>query len=256
MIIENHPRLLSSILLLLCWIQRSFALSTASDNEDDYSSSSSILLSRINYDYLTANKTVFIKWAAPWCGHSQELAPVWDRLVAAVISKKADDSGNSENSFLIADVDCSQEQEWCVEMGYTAYPTLTYGDGSVGGMFLQKYTSVNKKFEDLYHFYIDKLLDKSFCTPGNLAACSDAEYQDRIQQYSKLSIIDLEGLVAQEERRINEAEKDFERRNSELQQEYDKVSKEHEYEGAKIKRHMKLFSNVLEETHKETTSHA
>jgi len=149
---------------------RSFALSTATDNEDHYSSSSSIFLSRINYDDLTANKTVFIKWAAPWCGHSQELAPVWDRLVAAVIAEKADDIENSENSFLIAEVDCSQEQQWCIEMGYTAYPTLTYGDGSVGGIFLQKYTSVNKEFEDLYQFYKDKLLDKSFCTPGNLAA--------------------------------------------------------------------------------------
>jgi len=63
-------------------------------------------------------------------------------------------------------------------------------------------------------------------------------------------------LVAEEEGRINEAEKEFERRNTELQENYDKVSNEHEYEVAKIKHHMKLFSNLLEETHKETSSHA
>ena len=249
-VFENHHRRLSSILLLL-WILRSFALSTASDNEDIAPSLSPIFLTKINYDRLTAGKTVFIKWAAPWCGHSQELAPAWDRLV-----ERANDSRNSFHPVLIAEVDCSQEQEWCIEMGYTAYPTLTYGDGSVGGIFLKRYTSVNKEFEDLYQFYEDKLLGKSFCTPGNLAACGDSENQDRIRQYSKLSIDELEDLVASEERRIHEAEKDFELRKKELQAEYDNISKDHELETANIKRQLRVLTNLLKKAQKKPTSDA
>jgi len=199
---------------------------------------------------------VFIKWAAPWCGHSQELAPAWDRLVAAITTASGDDDGD-DNSFLIAEVDCSKESEWCTtEMGYTAYPTLTYGDASMGGVFLQKYTSVKKSYEDLHKFITEKLLHKSFCTPGNVAACGDSEEQDRILRYSEMSISELELLVKEEETLIDEAEKGFETRNKELQAEYDQISKEHESNSASIKRQLKLYKKLLHQARKKATNRA
>jgi thiol-disulfide isomerase/thioredoxin len=217
------------------------------DNDDSSAPTTSVFLTKSNYDSLTSNKTVFVKWAAPWCGHSQELAPAWDRLVAATFDAGTRASGDDSDSFLIAEVDCSREQEWCVEMGYTAYPTLTFGDGSMGGMFLQTYTSVKKDYDDLLKLYKNELLHESFCTPGNLAACDDAEEQDRIRHYSELPIEELERLVAKEEARISEAEKEFERRNQELQVEYDKILKDHESNTATVKRQLKLFKKSLRE---------
>lgn len=242
-IFRPSHRILSSVFLVFLWTLRSFASTVAVGG----SSSSSFFLTKATYDSLTANKTVFIKWAAPWCGHSQELAPAWDRLVEAVA---ADDSSDW---LLIAEVDCSKEQEWCAEMGYTAYPTLTYGDGSKGGIFLKMYTSVKKDFEDLLRFYKKELLHKSFCTPGNLAVCGDAEEQDRVRRYSELSIEDLERFVAKEEARISEAEDECERRNQELQLEYDQILKEHESKKASIKRQLKLFKKLLREARNEAT---
>ena len=237
---NSSCRRILSVFLFLVLTVLSVASSAASD---DTSSSPSTFLTKSNYDLLTAKKTVFVKWAAPWCGHSQELAPSWDRLVETVTSGGAE--GEEDDTFFIAEVDCSKEQEWCVEMGYTAYPTLTFGDGSMGGMFLQQYTSVNKDYDDLYKFYKAELLHKSFCTPGNLEACGDIEQQKRLRRYSKMAIEDIERLVAEDEVRIEEAEKEFGRRNKELQAEYDQISKDHEFNIASIKRQLKLYNNML-----------
>ena len=255
---SSRRGLSSSIVLVLVLMLRSFARSTGkSPSYSDSSSSSSIFLTKTNYDHLTANKTVFIKWAAPWCGHSQELAPAWDRLLTTTTFATAgDDDDDDDDSLLVAEVDCSKELEWCTEMGYTAYPSLTYGDGSMGGIFLQKYTSVNKSYEALHKFLTEELFHKSFCTPGNVAACGDNETQDRIQHYSKMTNSELKLLVKKEEALIDEAEKGFETRNKELQAEYDQLAKEHESNAASIKRQLKLYKNLLRQARKEATNNA
>ena len=228
--------ILVSMMMMMMMI--SFALSST-----ESSPSASIFLTKSEYDSQTFNRTVFIKWAAPWCGHSQDLAPIWDRLVLSTIA--IDDS-----SILIAEVDCAKESEWCIEMGHTAYPTLTYGDSSTGGIFLQKYKSVNKSYEDLLKFVQEKLMNKSFCTPGNVAACTD-EKRDRIRQYSDKSISDLKVLIEKEESLIDEAEKKFEKRNKDLQVEYDQISKAHESETANIKRQLKLYKNLIRQENRK-----
>jgi thiol-disulfide isomerase/thioredoxin len=227
------------VVVILVLMMISFASST-----DSSSSAASIFLTKSEYDSQTFNKTVFIKWAAPWCGHSQDLAPIWDRLVSKTIAIDNDDS------ILIAEVDCAKESEWCIEMGYIAYPTLTYGDSSMGGIFLQKYKSVNKSYEDLLKFVQEKLIHKSFCTPGNVAACTD-EIRDRIQQYSDRSILELKILIEKEESLIDEAEKKFEKRNKDLQVEYDQISKAHESETANIKGQLKLYKNLIHQANKK-----
>jgi len=107
------------------------------------------------------------------------------------------DDDEKGGGLLIAEVDCSEESEWCIELGYTKYPTLTYGDSSMGGIFLQQYTSIKRSYEDLLNFAQEKLVHKSFCTPGNIAACAD-EKRDRIRQYSDKTISDLELLIEKE----------------------------------------------------------
>jgi len=232
------------VLVLVLLMFRSFPVSST-----DSSSSASIFLTKSNYDSETFNKTVFIKWAAPWCSHSQELVPVWDLLVSAIIESNDDDVDDDDEKggeLLIAEVDCSKESEWCIEMGYLAYPTLTYGDSSMGGIFLQQYTSLKKSYDDLLTFAKEKLVHKSFCTPGNIAACAD-EKRDRIRQYSDRTIHDLELLIEKEESLIDEARRKVGKRNKGLQLEYDQISKRYESETAILKRQLKLYKKLLDQ---------
>jgi len=156
------------------------------------------------------------------------------------------DDDEKGGGLLIAEVDCSEESEWCIELGYTKYPTLTYGDSSMGGIFLQQYTSIKRSYEDLLNFAQEKLVHKSFCTPGNIAACAD-EKRDRIRQYSDKTISDLELLIEKEESLIDEARRKIGNRKKGLQLEYDQISKRHESETAIIKRQLKLYKKLLDE---------
>jgi len=59
----------------------------------------------------------FIKFYAPWCGHCQKLAPVWDEL-AKVFEK--------DPKVKVAKLDCTKAQSVCQEQEVKGYPTLAY----------------------------------------------------------------------------------------------------------------------------------
>jgi len=59
----------------------------------------------------------FIKFYAPWCGHCQKLAPVWDDLAK---------SFEKDEKVKVAKVDCTKHQSVCQEHEVRGYPTLAY----------------------------------------------------------------------------------------------------------------------------------
>jgi len=145
-------------------------------------------LSPANWDEMTAGKSVFVKFFAPWCGHCKKLKPDWDKLM-----EEFKDSPTA----LVADVDCTAEgKDLCEKHGVQGFPTLKYGDPSD----LQAYEG-GRSYADILKFAQENL--GPTCGPGeNLVLCDDA-MKTKIEGYTKMSAGKLDG-------KIRKAVKDFE----------------------------------------------
>jgi thiol-disulfide isomerase/thioredoxin len=215
--------------ILVCCLFLSLWLSPAAA-----ATSASVSLTKDNFEEVTKGKTVFIKWFAPWCGHCQELAPAWEKLAATFQSE--------DGQGLIAEVDCATEQTWCIKMGITGFPTLTYGDASHGGVFLEEYSSTDKSFEAMYLFSLD-YLHKPACSPGNVAPC-DEETAAKIFQYRNMTESELAAAVQKQEGLMTLAENKFGAHARVLQFDYNRHSKEYEIATAKLKRQLNFYKEL------------
>ncbi|XP_022258343.1 thioredoxin domain-containing protein 5-like [Limulus polyphemus] len=92
----------------------------------------------------TFQKTVqrgqhFVKFYAPWCGHCQKLAPVWQDLAI---------SFEYDPSVRISKVDCTSNRFICNEFEVKAYPTLLW---IIDGKKVEKYQG-GRSHEELKSF--------------------------------------------------------------------------------------------------------
>ena len=75
------------------------------------------ILGSASFSGVVGKGDTFIKFYAPWCGHCQKLAPVWDELAANFKEDKVAKVGK---------VDCTQHQAICQQHEVRGYPTLAY----------------------------------------------------------------------------------------------------------------------------------
>merc|ERR1712226_685407 len=129
------------------------ALSFAAVNADV------LQLTPSNFSEMTAGKTVFIKFFAPWCGHCKKMAPDWEKLAG---------DWDSDKIGLIAEVDCTDEEArpLCDVNGVKGFPTLKYGDAND----LQDYKG-GRTYDDLSSFAKKNLVP--ICSPSNLDLCDE-----------------------------------------------------------------------------------
>jgi thiol-disulfide isomerase/thioredoxin len=178
-------------------------VSTSADDDDDVT-----LLTSSNYDELTANKTVFIKFYAPWCSYCKRIAKDWERL-----SKdwKDNDVG------LVAAVDCTDHEsggkKLCNQLGIESFPTLKYGDP----FQLEEYSG-GRSYKDLSAFAKENLVPE--CSVDNLDIC-DTESKDVIQKYLTMDEKGLKSMIKEEEGKIEQAEKLFQETIDNLTKEYE-----------------------------------
>ena len=66
------------------------------------------VLSDRSFNLHISQNDTFVKFYAPWCGHCQKLAPIWDELAAEF---------QHDTSVTVAKVDCIDYSSLCQEHG-------------------------------------------------------------------------------------------------------------------------------------------
>jgi protein disulfide-isomerase A6 len=75
-----------------------------------------VVLDESNFDsvVLDAEKNVFVKFYAPWCGHCTRMAPAWDELAAK----------NTDDSVVIAKLNADAHGSLAQKFGVRGFPTI------------------------------------------------------------------------------------------------------------------------------------
>jgi len=176
-------------------------------------------LTPANYEELTAGKTVFIKFFAPWCGHCKKMAPDWETL-------SAEWDGNDIG--LIAEVDCTAEgKPLCDENGVKGFPTLKHGDPSA----LDDYQG-GRDLSSMQAFAKENL--KPVCSLANIDLCDD-EKKAQIDALKAKSAEELEAAIKVEEDKLTAAEDTFKSEVEKLQKTYEALMKTKDATEAEVK---------------------
>ncbi|KAI2499132.1 intramolecular oxidoreductase [Fragilaria crotonensis] len=121
-----------------------------------------------NYDLLTADKSVFIKYYAPWCGHCKKLAPEWDKLAADWVDSPMG---------LVAEVDCTSP-------------------------------------------------DGKNCVP-RIASLDSPPFDEAVKQEWQAILFksdeEIQALIAEERKKLKDANKEFKLRSKEMENQYNKI---------------------------------
>ncbi|CAI2175982.1 2280_t:CDS:10 [Funneliformis geosporum] len=97
-----------------------YDISSAVNNNDSEEESAKfnpfgtvVLLTAKNFDQLTSSGIWFVKFFAPWCGHCQKLAPIWEEL-----------GHELQYKVNVGKVDCTVDSGLCGRFKVQGYPTL------------------------------------------------------------------------------------------------------------------------------------
>mmetsp|Transcript_84393 Transcript_84393/g.236252 ORF Transcript_84393/g.236252 Transcript_84393/m.236252 type:complete len:218 (-) Transcript_84393:40-693(-) len=166
-------------------------------------------LSKENWDEMTAGKSVFVKFFAPWCGHCKRMKPDWDKLMAEY---------EGHASILVADVDCTAEgKSKCDEAGVQGFPTLKFGDPNN----LEDYKG-GRDLDALTKFAKESLGPR--CGPANPELC-DAAAKKQLDGYMAMSEDALKKSIEEKDAEMAKAEKDLEELLKSLQAQYEAAQK-------------------------------
>jgi len=147
------------------------------------------------------------------------MKPSWDRLMEQFKDSK---------TALIADVDCTVEEDLCGKHGVEGYPTIKYGDPAA----LQDYQG-GREYDDLLTFANENL--GPTCGPKNLDLCDEAQKKE-IEEAQALSDADLQAKIKEKQDAITAEEKAFTAEVDKLQARYDELSKAKDAKVAEIKK--------------------
>lgn len=147
------------------------------------------------------------------------MKPDWDKLMDAF--------ADSETA-LVADVDCTAEgKQLCTDHGFKGYPTIKWGDPSA----LEDYKG-GRDYASLEKFAQESL--KPVCSPANIDLCEE-DKKASIEKFLGMAEEELETLISDSEKKIEEAETAFKTGVEALQAQYQKMMDEKEKTQEEIK---------------------
>jgi hypothetical protein len=140
------------------------------------------------------------------------MKPDWDKLMDAFADSK---------TALVADVDCTTEgKPLCDANGVRGYPSIKWGDPSA----LEDYKG-GRDYDSLKKFADENL--KPICSPTNIDLCDD-EKKTEIEKFLAMSEEELEKLIGEKEKLMEDAEEAFKKGVTELQETYQKLQTDKE----------------------------
>mmetsp|Transcript_28231 Transcript_28231/g.60582 ORF Transcript_28231/g.60582 Transcript_28231/m.60582 type:complete len:172 (+) Transcript_28231:210-725(+) len=147
------------------------------------------------------------------------MKPDWDQLMDAF--------ADSETA-LVADVDCTTEgKELCTAQGVKGYPTLKWGDPGA----MEDYKGA-RDYKSLEKFATENL--KPMCSPANIDLC-DADKKASIEKFLGLAGPELDKMIADGDKKIEDAETEFKSGVEGLQKKYQEMMAEKEKTQEEIK---------------------
>lgn len=187
-----------------------------------FTAASAVELTDHTWDEVTAGKTVFAKFYAPWCGHCKKLKPEWEKL--------------RHDNVVIAEVDCTSEKTICTKYGVKGFPTIKYGDPNhmedyKGG---RTYSALDAHLQSL----------GPPCDVKTREHCSD-EHVKSLDEYEKLSDSELEDLLEEEANARKEIEDTFKAEVEKLQASYNKLSETKETDLSELDKYNKGIIHSL-----------
>lgn len=168
------------------------------------------------------------------------MAPAWEQL--------AEDYKDSDLT-LIAEVDCTVEDELCETFEVQGFPTLHYGDVND----VQDYQG-GRDYDSLKEFAKENL-EKPICSIHNRDAC-EQDVKDAIDKLEKKSAEDLHAIVEEFEKGAEEADSLLQAEIERIEQEYETAVEAHTAKVDKLKKdshytHVMALIAVKEDTVEE-----
>jgi Thioredoxin len=188
-----------------------------------------VQLSVDNFDDITINKNVFIRFCTPYNSACRALSDDWNRL---------EEDWSSHDVGVIANVDCSSEHHGkpiCDEFDITTYPTLIvyYGDDPLIHVETYDYSTTDigegdgdggLDYESLSK-YAKQHLSQLRCSPLRLDACTVDE-RTIIENLESKTLSELNDIVTTVTDMVETEETKFDNHVKEIQQLYEKYVQE------------------------------
>ena len=147
------------------------------------------------------------------------MAPAWEQLAADYERSK---------TTLIAEVDCTEEEELCETFEVHGFPTLHYGDVND----VQEYKG-QRDYESLKEFAKENL-EEPICSIHNTETCSK-DVRDAIAELEKKSAQELHAIVDDIEKQAEEADAMLQAEIEKIEEAYEKAVAEHGEKMDKLK---------------------
>lgn len=155
------------------------------------------------------------------------MKPAWDQLMEEFKDSK---------TALVADVDCTVEEQLCSDNGVQGYPTIKYGNVDA----LEDYQG-GRDFDSLNEFAKENL--GPTCSPDNLDLCSE-EQKKEIAELQALSQEERDTRIADAQAAIDGAESHFTAEVEKLQSKYEELVEAKESTIKKAKKPLGLLKMV------------